>query len=59
MVRMSKCLGADVIHLMYKILNGNYLNAEDERDGMRRREERCNMDTWRHSNMDSQHQEHV
>jgi len=55
MVRMSKCLGANVIHFTYKILNGNYLNAEDERDGMRRREERCNMDTWRYSNMDSQH----
>ncbi len=45
---------------MYKILNGNYLNAEDEHGelvGMR--EERGNMDTWRHSNMDSQLQDHV
>ena len=57
---MSKCPVADEIYIMYKILNGNYLNAEDKRGGMvGMREERCNMDTWRHSNMDSQPKDHV
>jgi hypothetical protein len=47
-------------NIMYKILNGNYLNAEDEHGGVvGMREERCSMDTWRHSNMDSQPQDHV
>jgi hypothetical protein len=47
-------------NIMYKILNGNYLNAEDEHGGVvGMREERCNMDTWRHINMDSQPQDHV
>ncbi len=47
-------------NIMFKILNGNYLNAEDEHGelvGMR--EERCNMDTWRLNNIDSQLQDHV